>query len=69
MDKKQSIDNKWKLMLKYAYPLGDAAFAGDWNRYWEIHKRMRKDCWSIPKRVAFRVGSFVAWIKGDKLKP
>ena len=49
--------------LKYCYPLGDAAYNGDWKRYDEIHKKMRKECWSWGERIAFKIGRFVRFIK------
>lgn len=54
---------------KYAYPLGHFAYEGDWDNYWKTHKKMRSEQWSLAKRIAFRIGAVVSWLRGDRWKP
>ncbi len=61
--------DKLRKQLNYAYPMGHFAYIGDWDRYWEMHSKMRKECWPWTFRLAFRLGAINAWHRGDKWKP
>jgi hypothetical protein len=65
----ENVVKEYSKYLKYTYPMGEAKSKGDWVRYWDLHKKMRKDCWSTPQRIAFRIGAIKRWVLGDKWKP
>jgi hypothetical protein len=55
--------------LGFFYALGDAAYVGDWDRYWRLHAQLRKQCWPWYGRVIFRLAAVVQYLKGGKWKP
>ena len=54
--------------LGLSYSMGDAAYEGDWDRYWSLHKKYRQLYWTVPERIVFRIGALVAYLRGGKLK-